>query len=129
MTAASIVRKLAPLVLVLFLVAACAGSQAGQPPGGGSTAVQSSASIEARPNPVPPGDGLGITTIVWKTGDGTQGQVYVSEDGAEDKLFDAGTQGSTPAPWIRTGSSYQFRLYAGSDHRTLLGSVTVTRAS
>ena len=94
-----------------------------------STAVQTAATIQAQPNPVPAGDGLGTTTIVWKTGDGSQGQVYVSEDGAEDKLFDAGTEGSTPAPWIRAASTYEFRLYAGTNHKTLLGSVKVTRAT
>jgi hypothetical protein len=77
---------------------------------------------------VPAGEGLGTTTIVWKTGDGSQGQVYVSEDSGDEKLFDSGTQGSTPAPWIRTGSTYEFRLYTGTDHKTRLGSVMVTRA-
>src|SRR5262249_48238589 len=94
------------LVLATLLVAACAGSQGGpQPSGSSSSSAQSGASIQARPNPVPAGDGLGTTTIVWKTGDGSQGQVCVSEDGAEEKLFDAGTEGSTPAPWIRTGTT------------------------
>jgi hypothetical protein len=107
--------------MVLF-VTACSGSQATQPSAG-------AASIQAQPNPVPAGEGLGTTTIVWKTGDGSQGQVYVSEDGGEDKLFDSGTNGSTQAPWIRTGSIYEFRLYAGSDHKTMLASVKVTRAT
>ena len=118
----------APLLACMLVLAACTGSQAAQP-AGGSDARQSSATIQAQPNPVPAGDGLGTTTILWKTGDGSQGQVYVSEDGADDKLFDAGTQGSTPAPWIRSGSTYEFRLYAGADHKTLLGSVKVTRAT
>src|SRR5215472_8930931 len=97
--------RIALLSSVALLCVACGASTAAKPSGGNATIVQSAASIQAQPNPVPAGDGLGTTTIVWKTGDGSQGQVYVSEDGAEDKLFDAGTEGSTPAAWIRTGST------------------------
>jgi hypothetical protein len=121
--------RLALLGSVMLLCVACSASTATQPSNSNSTAVQSAATIQAQPNPVPAGDGLGTTTIVWKTGDGSQGQVYVSEDGGEDKLFDAGTDGSTQAPWIRAASTYEFRLYAGTNHKTLLGSVKVTRAT
>ena len=55
--------------------------------------------------------------------------MYVSEDGGADNLFAEGTNGNKDAPWIRTGSTYEFRLYAGSDHKTMLASVKVTRAT
>ena len=84
--------------------------------------------VDHDPHSVPAGGGLGTTTITWKTGDGSQGQVYVSQDGAAENLFDAGTDDSKEAPWIQTGSTYEFRVYAGSDHKTQLASVKVTRA-
>lgn len=96
--------------------------------GGTSAPSQTGASIQAKPNPVPAGSELGSTIIAWNTGDGSQGQVYVSEDGGPDNLFDAGTDGNKEAPWIRTGSTYEFRLYAGSEHTTQLASVKVTRS-
>jgi hypothetical protein len=96
--------------------------------GGGGAPSQTGASIQANPNPVPAGGQLGSTTVIWKTGDGSQGQVYVSEDGGPDNLFDAGTEGNKEAPWIRTGSTYEFRLYAGSEHKSQLASVQVTRS-
>ena len=121
-------RLVAPFLAGLFLLVACAGTQAAQAPAGGGAQSQTSASIEARPNPVPAGSGLGTTTIVWRTGDGSQGQVYVSQDGGTENLFDAGTDGSKDAPWIQTGSTYEFHVYAGSDRKTSLASVKVTRA-
>jgi glycosyltransferase involved in cell wall biosynthesis len=50
-----------------------------------STAVHKSANsgrkpfLVASPNPVPDGDGPGRTDVSWWTGDGSEGQVYVSE--------------------------------------------------
>ncbi len=123
MTVVVRIRSLLSLLCVVaLLLVACTASQATQSSGG-------AASIQAQPNPVPAGEGLGSTTIVWKTGDGSQGQVYVSEDGGADNLFAEGTNGNKDAPWIRTGSTYEFRLYAGSDHKTMLASVKVTRAT
>jgi len=86
------------------------------------------ARIAAGPNPVPAGTGTGTTTIKWTTGDGTTGNVFVSEAGAEEHPFAAGPEGSSDAPWIQSGKSYEFRLY-NSDHTKLLGKVTVTRAA
>ncbi len=105
-------RPLALLLVGLLVLSGCGSPQP----------------ASANPNPVPAGSGLGTTTITWKTGDGSQGQVYVSQDGATENVFDAGTDGSKEAPWIQTGSSYEFRVYAGSDHKTQLASVKVTRA-
>jgi hypothetical protein len=113
----SVMRAVVLLLAALLVLTACSGSGA------------SKATLEAKPNPVPAGSGLGSTTISWKTGDGGQAQVYVSEDGGAENLFDSGTDnGSQEAPWIRSGSTYEFRLYAGTEHKTQLASVKVTRA-
>jgi hypothetical protein len=84
--------------------------------------------ITATPNPVPAGsEKFGTTTITWDTGDGSIGEVYVSTNGGEEKRFSgATTKGSQDAAWIGKGV-YEFRLYAGKEHKTLLGSVRVTR--
>ena len=86
------------------------------------------ATIRATPNPVPAGDGIEMTTIRWTTADGSEGQVYVSENGQAEQLFASKTpQGSGDAPWIQAGRSYEFRLYDAA-HAKLLGKVVVTRA-
>jgi hypothetical protein len=86
------------------------------------------AGIRAVPNPVPAGEGAGKTTINWQTSDGTVAEVYLVTDGASETLFARGTNGPADAPWITAGSTYEFRLYGGTDHKALLGKVTVTRA-
>lgn len=82
-------------------------------------------SLNASPNPVPAGEGLGQTTISWKSVDG---KVYVSENGRDEVLFASSPCGSEEANWIVAGSRYEFRLY-DSDHKELLAKVTVTRAA
>ena len=104
-----------------------------QPPQNGATnpAERSSQSgiqtgiISADPNPVPAGAGKGKTQINWSVNDGT-GQVYLSIDGREEKLF-SGHSGAE-ATWIEEGHTYDFTLYAGEDHKTVLGTVKVTRS-
>jgi tRNA (mo5U34)-methyltransferase len=84
--------------------------------------------IIASPNPVPAGEGTGQTKIWWNTADEGNGKVYVSVNGSEESLFGAERYGSAAAKWIKTGSSYEFRLY-NSDHTRLLAKVGVTRAT
>jgi tRNA (mo5U34)-methyltransferase len=84
--------------------------------------------LRAFPNPVPPGAGLGTTTISWNTGNADTGRIYVSTNGREESLFVTSVQGSTAANWIQTGSSYEFRLY-DSNQAELLAKVIVTRAA
>jgi hypothetical protein len=55
------------------------------------------------------------------------GQVYVSENKRPEKLFAEGSEGSAEAPWINTGSTYEFRLYTGKEHTNKLAAVDVTR--
>ena len=93
-----------------------------------SSPAASAPSVTAEPNPVPAGEGLGKTQITWRTGSDTSGEVYVSTDGGEETLFVRGSESSADAPWIVTGSTYEFRLYEGWDHKKLLARATVTRA-
>jgi len=81
--------------------------------------------IKASPNPVPSGAGPGTTTITWKTGDGSDGFVYVSTDGGAEVLFARSPSGSAVADWIGRASVYEFRLYGASSPRTLLARATV----
>ena len=79
--------------------------------------------FSADPNPVPPGNAKGRTTITWDTGSDAVGEVFVVSGGNE-KLFGSGRTGSQDAPWIAPGST-EFRLYDQSD-RKLLGKLIVT---
>lgn len=89
--------------------------------------AQPVASLTATPNPVPHGAELGTTTITWSTGDHLSGQIYVSVDGGSEQLFARGSRGSQEAPWINAGNTYEFRLYAGTDRKAPLSTLTVTR--
>ena len=82
-------------------------------------------SLSASPNPVPAGEGLGQTTVLWNSVDG---KVYVSTNGGEELLFAGSPRGSQQANWIETGSTHEFRLY-NADHNQLLAKVTVAGAA
>src|SRR4051794_23933483 len=118
------------LLLAALLVVGC--KRAAPPQQGGQDTTgkqqQSAASITANPNPVPPGEEkFGKTTVSWDTGDGTPGEVYVSTNGGEEKRFSgAKAKGTQEAAWIGKGQ-YDFRLYAGKEHKTVLAAVTVKR--
>ena len=110
--------SISSVVICLFL-ASCEKHPESAPTG---------ATISATPNPVPAGSGTGTTTVSWTTGDGSGGQVYVSENGQAEKLMvDKTSQASGDVPWIQAGSSYEFRLYDAA-HAKLLSKVVVTRA-
>jgi len=113
------------IFLPLFFFAAC-GPSKNPEVSASATSPAPGAVITASPNPVTTGEGSGTTTITWDTGDGTAGQVYVSEDGAAETLFTAGPKGSAPAPWIRAGKTFEFRLYAGTEHAKMLAKTQVT---
>jgi len=83
--------------------------------------------LTADPNPVPPGEDAGKTTISWQTGNGTMGEVYVVTNSNPETLFAQGPKGQAEAPWIVADSIYEFRLYSGIEHKTILRRVTVTR--
>jgi tRNA (mo5U34)-methyltransferase len=79
--------------------------------------------LSASPNPVPPGDNPGKTTISW-----SGGKVYVAMNGNDEVLFGQRHEGCNVATWILAGSNYEFRLY-NSDHTELLAKLTVTTAA
>ena len=81
--------------------------------------------IIAIPNPVPAGRGPGKTIVNWFTGDGSPGEVYVSIGGGPEQFFSANP--SHHEAIINSNGEYEFRLYAGADHTTRLGTVKVTR--
>jgi len=114
------------ILLLPFFFAACGPSKNPDANASAASPAAPAATITASPNPVTTGEGSGTTTITWNTGDGTAGQVYVSEDGGSETLFTAGSTGSTPAPWIRAGKTFEFRLYAGTEHTRVLAKTQVT---
>ena len=114
------------ILLPLFFFAACGPSKNPEANASAASPAASAATITASPNPVTTGEGPGTTTITWNTGDGTTGQVYVSEDGGPERLFTAGPTGSLPAPWIQAGKTFEFRLYAGTEHTKVLAKTQVT---
>ena len=80
--------------------------------------------VTASPNPVPSHDETAKTMISWNTGTANPGRVCVSIDGQEELLFATSRRGSAAANWIRTGHTYEFRLYE-SKHTRLLDKVAV----
>jgi len=116
------------ILLPLIFFAACGPSK--NPEAEANESADSpaapAATIKASPNPVTTGEGPGTTTITWNTGEGTTGQVYVSEDGAPERLFAEGPTGSTPVAWIQAGKTFEFRLYAGTEHAKVLAKTQVT---
>lgn len=90
--------------------------------------TKAASTLSACPNPVPAGDKVGKTVISWTTGDGRPGKVWVSVNGEKESLFAIAQRGVASADWIRTGSTYEFRLY-DSDHIGLLGKIVVTRGT
>lgn len=74
---------------------------------------------------------MGKSNISWST-NGNLGEVkvFVSQDGSPETLFASGPEGTQEAPWIVTGSTYEFRLYAGTgSNRKLIDKVLVTPSS
>jgi hypothetical protein len=108
-----------------MLLAGCKDSKA--PPDRNVSDSPGTPTLTATPNPVPAGSGSGTTKIDWNTGDGSTGQVYVSRDGAPEKLYAEGKKGSKEATWIQGGATYNFRLYTGKEHAKMIATVTVTR--
>jgi hypothetical protein len=118
--------RITAVVLPLFFLAACNPSKAPETTAPSGSPGASGATITASPNPVPVGQGPGTTTVSWNTGDGGGGQVYVSSDGGSETLFADGASGSAAAPWIEAGKTYEFRLYAGTEHAKMLAKTQVT---
>lgn len=69
--------------------------------------------------------GSGNTNVVWNTGDGSMGFVFVTANGRPPVLVATGSEGSRVLSWIGKGN-YVFELYGDTQRRTLLGTVTVS---
>ena len=85
--------------------------------------------LKTDPNPVPPGEGVGKTTISW-TNDGDLGivKLFVSQDGMPEKEVARASAASVEIPWIVTGRTYDFYLYGESNgNRRLIDRIRVTR--
>ena len=95
------------------------------PSGSNSAPVSDAPVITANPERVKLSDGNGTTEINWDTGNGSQGFVFVTEEGGKPLLFANGSRGREIAPWIKR-HSYIFELYGDAERRTLLGTVTVS---
>ena len=117
--------SLIAILLPLFLFAACGPSKNPEANAPAASPAAPAATITASPNPVTTGEGPGTTTITWNTADGTSGQVYVSKEGEPETLFAAGATGSAPAAWIQAGKTFEFRLYAGTEHAKVLAKTQV----
>lgn len=118
------IRTTAVVVPLFFL--ACKPPKAPEAHAPTGNPEASTATITASPNPVPVGEGRGTTTITWNTGDGSVGTVYLAKDGEPEGPFASGTPGSASAPWIEMGKTYEFRLYAGTEHTKMLAKTQVT---
>jgi hypothetical protein len=114
------------ILLPLFFFAACGPSKNPATNASAASPAAFAATITASPNPVTTGEGPGTTTVTWNTGDGAAGQVYVSMDGTPEAIFAEGSTGSAPAPWIQAGKTFEFRLYAGTEHAKVLAKIQVT---
>jgi glycosyltransferase involved in cell wall biosynthesis len=70
------------------------GRQIPSPSSGAAGAAPGSSGvfIAAEPNPVPGGPGLGKTTLTWSTGDGSDGQVYLSMQGEYAGHYPSGSE-------------------------------------
>jgi hypothetical protein len=88
--------------------------------------MDATASLTASPNPVLTRAWAGTTSVSFTTG-ATVGQVYVSINGGPEKLFATADGGGQEADWIWRGSTYEFRLYAGTHREHLLRTLTVSR--
>lgn len=113
-------RALGPLVIAVAIVAIAIANRHVYIP---VLAAQPRPFIAATPNPATSGEVI----IRFQTGDGSVGQVYVNGGSINDTLFAQGASGSQIAPWIQPGARYVFTLYADTDHKIPLASVTVTR--
>jgi FkbM family methyltransferase len=116
------VRDDLPRMLVAYLEA----NRSGGAPFPSSRAEAGDPFIWATPNPVPGGDGAGTTVVHWDTGR-PSGEVSISVNGDEERLFFRSPKGSRGAPWINAWGTYEFRLYADANRTELLDQVLVTR--
>ena len=66
--------------------------------------------------------------VYWNTGSGVPGEVWVSEEGAPERLFGTGRNGSQPASWLKQNRRFAFRLYT-RDKASLLATLRLRPAA
>ena len=93
--------------------------------GSNSAGVSHAPSITANPQRVTLRDGTGTTEIVWDTGTGAAGFVFVTDENGKPVPFASGSRGKQVAPWIKE-HSYLFELFSDDQRQTLLAKVTVS---
>jgi SAM-dependent methyltransferase len=82
--------------------------------------------LSITPSPVPAGREPGSATVDWDTGGGSQGEVRVSRDGADERVLSRGAEGTCELAPVVVGSSYVVRLYVEGQRRPA-AERTVTR--
>jgi hypothetical protein len=127
----SVLRLLCYAGFVLCFMVGCSEDSAPA----GPTAEESTSSalvpatgpaIMASPNPVTGrSSAAGTTVVAWNSGE-SEGEVRLTTNGTDERLFAQGQMGSQEAAWIAAGTTYEFRLY-GDDKTKMLASVKVTR--
>lgn len=93
------------------------------------TEMSQNAVITATADARAAGSNQGSTTISWNTGDGSFGQLYVSQNGGTKQIMAQGATGSVSISWIAAGSTYAFMLFDGTSGITKLATVDVTLGS
>jgi hypothetical protein len=90
-----------------------------------SEQVSRAAIITAKPEQVTLSGDTGSSQIEWDTRDGSNGFVFVTEEGGKPVLFASGSRGKQFIPWIGK-HSYLFELYGDEQRQTLLAKVTAS---
>lgn len=75
----------------------------------------------------PSGTNAGVVRLTGDLGDVSNGEVYVSINGGEEKRVFT-IRNSQEWPWVRVGRTNEFRLYRGTNHTELLNSATVMKS-
>lgn len=79
------------------------------------------------PNPPPAAEDSPVV-ISWGTNDNTGAEIRVSKAGGQEQLVTRGGQtGEVDVGWVKGATEYEFRLYALSQPKRRLDSVTVQR--
>jgi hypothetical protein len=129
----SLLQKLYSITsaVVACIVMYCETTPALQAASQNATVVRNSeqlsraAVISAKPEHVTLSDETGSSEIEWDTGNGSNGFIFVTEEGGKPVPFASGSRGKQIIPWIGK-HSYVFELYGDEQRQTLLAKVTVS---